>query len=119
MPPTWRACARVVSASRRSAASSSKLRQPTGEARRSCDAGARGASEDVMPRGEKSKYTGKQDRKADHIAEGYEKRGVGKKEAERRAWASVNKDDGGGKKAGGSGRGKRTGRPAAHKGGRK
>jgi hypothetical protein len=72
-----------------------------------------------MPRGEKSKYTGKQERKADHIAEGYEKRGVGKKEAERRAWATVNKDDAGGKKPGGSGRGKRTGRPAAHKGGRK
>jgi len=71
-----------------------------------------------MPRGDKSKYTAKQDRKADHIAEGYETRGVGKKEAERRAWATVNKDDGGGKRAGGSGRGKKTGRPAAHKGGR-
>ncbi|WP_072395865.1 plasmid stabilization protein [Hyphomicrobium sp. CS1GBMeth3] len=71
-----------------------------------------------MPRGEKSKYTAKQERKADHIAEGYEKRGVGKKEAERRAWATVNKDDAGGKAPGGSGRGKRTGRPAAHKGGR-
>ncbi len=71
-----------------------------------------------MPHGAKSKYTNKQERKADHIAEGYEKRGVGEKEAERRAWATVNKDDGGGKKAGGSGRGKRTGRPAAHKGGR-
>ncbi len=70
-----------------------------------------------MPRGDKSKYTDKQERKADHIAEGYEKRGVGKKEAERRAWATVNKDDGGGKAPGGSGRGKRTGRPAAHKGG--
>ncbi len=72
-----------------------------------------------MPRGEKSKYTDKQERKADHIAEGYEKRGVGKKEAERRAWATVNKDDGGGKAPGGSGRGKHTGHPAAHKGGRK
>jgi len=71
-----------------------------------------------MPRGAKTKYTGKQERKADHIAEGYEKRGVGEKEAERRAWATVDKDDGGGKKAGGSGRGKSTGRPAAHKGGR-
>ncbi|HVY89532.1 MAG TPA: hypothetical protein VG942_11725 [Hyphomonadaceae bacterium] len=71
-----------------------------------------------MPRGNKSKYTAKQDRKAQHIEEGYEKRGVGKKEAERRAWATVNKDDAGGKKPGGSGRGKRTGRPAAHKGGR-
>ena len=63
----------------------------------------------IMPRGEKSKYTGKQERKADHIAEGYKKRGVSSDEAERRAWATVNKDDGGGKKAGGSGRGKRTG----------
>lgn len=71
-----------------------------------------------MPRGEKSKYTGRQERKADHIAEGYEKRGVSNKEAERRAWATVNKDDGGGNKEGGSGRGKKTGRPAAHRGGR-
>jgi plasmid stabilization system protein ParE len=44
-----------------------------------------------MPRGDKSKYTGKQERKADHIAEGYEKRGVGKKEAESRAWATVDR----------------------------
>lgn len=72
-----------------------------------------------MPRGDKSKYTNKQERKADHIEEGYEKRGVSKKEAERRAWATVNKDDGGGKRSGGSGRGKSTGRTAAHKGGRK
>lgn len=71
-----------------------------------------------MPRGEKSKYTTKQERKADHIAEGYEKRGVKKKEAERRAWATVNKDDGGGKAPGGAGRGKKTGRPAAQKGGK-
>lgn len=72
-----------------------------------------------MPRGDKSKYTDKQERKADHIAEGYEKRGVSEKEAERRAWATVNKDDGGGKKEGGSGRGKDTGHPAAHMGGEK
>lgn len=72
-----------------------------------------------MPRGDKSKYTDKQERKADHIAEGYEKRGVSEKEAERRAWATVNKDDGGGKKPGGSGRGKRTGHPASKKGGKK
>lgn len=71
-----------------------------------------------MPRGDKSKYTDKQERKADHIAEGYEKRGVSEKEAERRAWATVNKDDGGGKKPGGSGRGKSTGHPAARKGGK-
>ena len=70
-----------------------------------------------MPQGDKSKYTDKQDRKADHIAESYEKKGVSKKEAESRAWATVNKDDGGGKKPGGSGRGKSKGHPAAHKGG--
>ena len=70
-----------------------------------------------MPQGDKSKYTDKQERKADHIAEGYEKKGVSDTEAERRAWATVNKDDGGGKKSG-SGRGKSTGHPAAHKGGK-
>ena len=69
-----------------------------------------------MPRGDKDKYTDKQERKADHIAEAYEERGVSEKEAERRAWATVNKDDGGGKKSG-SGRGADTGHPAAHKGG--
>ena len=52
----------------------------------------------IMPRGDKSKYTDKQERKADHIAEGYEKRGVSEKEAERRAWATVNKDDKGARK---------------------
>jgi len=71
-----------------------------------------------MPRGDKSKYTDKQERKADHIAESYEHRGVPEPEAERRAWATVNKDDGGGKKPGGSGQGKSTGHPAAHKGGK-
>ncbi len=70
-----------------------------------------------MPQGSKAKYTGKQERKADHIAESYEKRGLSEQEAERRAWATVNKDDGGGKKPGGSGRGKATGHPAAHRGG--
>lgn len=71
-----------------------------------------------MPQGDKSAYTDKQKRKAEHIKEGYEKRGVSHEEAERRAWASVNKDDGGGKKSG-SGRGKDTGHPASHKGGEK
>ena len=71
-----------------------------------------------MPRGDKSKYTDKQERKAEHIEQSYESRGVPEKEAERRAWATVNKDDGGGKRAGGSGRGKSTGHPATHKGGR-
>jgi plasmid stabilization system protein ParE len=71
-----------------------------------------------MPRGDKSKYTDKQERKADHIEAGYEKQGVPKKEAERRAWATVNKDDKGGKNPGGGGRGKATNHPAARKGGK-
>ena len=58
-----------------------------------------------MPRGDKSSYTGKQKRQAEHIEEGYEKRGVPEREAERRAWATVNKETHGGKKSG-SGRGK-------------
>jgi hypothetical protein len=57
-----------------------------------------------MPRGNKSSYTDKQKRQAEHIEEGYERRGLGKKEAERRAWATVNKETGGGGKSG-SGRG--------------
>ena len=56
-----------------------------------------------MPQGDKSKYTDEQKRKAEHIEESYEEQGVSKKESERRAWATVNKTDGGGKK-GGSGR---------------
>lgn len=56
-----------------------------------------------MPRGEKSKYTARQKRMAGHIEEGYEKRGTPRKEAERRAWATVNKQTGGGQKKGGSG----------------
>ena len=71
-----------------------------------------------MPRGSKSKYTAKQKRKADHIEEGYEKRGVGKQEAERRAWATVNKSDKGGKKSA-SGRGKKSSKTPSRKGGRK
>jgi plasmid stabilization system protein ParE len=59
-----------------------------------------------MARGSKSKYSSKQKRKAEHIEEGYEKRGTSKKEAERRAWATVNKESGGGKKSG-SGRARR------------
>ncbi|WP_018406092.1 hypothetical protein [Methylocystis rosea] len=70
-----------------------------------------------MPQGDKSAYTDKQKRKVEHIEEGYEKRGVSETEAERRAWATVNKDDGGGKKSG-SGRGAKTGNSAAHKGGK-
>ena len=60
-----------------------------------------------MPRGDKSSYSGKQKRQAEHIEKGYEKRGVGKKTAKARAWATVNKSSGGGKKSG-SGRGKAT-----------
>lgn len=71
-----------------------------------------------MPRGDKSKYTDKQVRKAEHIEESYESRGVPEEEAERRAWATVNKDDKGGKRPGGSGRGKSTSHPAAHRGGK-
>jgi hypothetical protein len=70
-----------------------------------------------MPRGDKSSYTGKQKRRAEHIEEGYESRGVPHEEAERRAWATVNKESGGGKKSG-SGRGKRESRAASRKGGR-
>ena len=61
-----------------------------------------------MPRGDKSSYTEKQKRQAEHIEEGYEHRGVPEKEAERRAWATVNKQDHGGKKSG-SGVGKARG----------
>jgi len=53
-----------------------------------------------MPQGDKNAYTDKQKRKAEHIEEGYEDRGVSKGEAERRAWATVNKQDGGGKRSG-------------------
>ena len=70
-----------------------------------------------MPRGDKSSYTSKQKRQAEHIEEGYEKRGTSKKEAERRAWATVNAMDKGGKKSG-SGRGKKTNKKPAKKGGK-
>ena len=70
-----------------------------------------------MPRGDKSAYAGKQKRKAEHIEKGYEKRGVSKNEAERRAWATVNKESGGGNKSG-SGRGVRDTHVSSRKGGR-
>ena len=70
-----------------------------------------------MARGSKASYTDKQKRKAEHIEEGYEKRGTGHKEAERRAWATVNAMDKGGKKSG-SGRGKKTNKAPARKGGK-
>jgi len=71
-----------------------------------------------MPQGDKSKYTDKQKRMAEHIEEGYEKRGVSDKEAESRAWATVNKVDGGGKKSG-SGRGHAEHHEPMRRGGRK
>lgn len=70
-----------------------------------------------MPRGDKSKYSDKQKRQAEHIEEGYEKRGTPAREAKRRAWATVNKTTGGGKKAG-SGRGKSENKEPAKKGGK-
>src|SRR5256714_5029666 len=71
-----------------------------------------------MPRGDKGSYSDKQKRKAEHIEEGYKDRGVSEKEAESRAWATVNKESGGGKKSG-SGRGKKENRSASKKGGKK
>ncbi|ACM30514.1 plasmid stabilization protein [Agrobacterium sp. SHOUNA12C] len=70
-----------------------------------------------MPRGDKSAYTDKQKRKAEHIEESYESRGVSEDEAERRAWATVNKESGGGKKSG-SGRGRPENHASSEKGGR-
>ena len=70
-----------------------------------------------MPRGDKSSYTDRQKRKAAHIEEGYEKRGVSKKEAEARAWATVNKEEGGGNKSG-SGRGVPDTKVSSRKGGK-
>lgn len=71
-----------------------------------------------MPRGDKSAYTDKQKRQAEHIEESYEDRGVPDEEAERRAWATVNKTSGGGKKSG-SGRGHAENKEPAQKGGQK
>lgn len=71
-----------------------------------------------MPQGDKSSYTDKQKRKAEHIEEGYEDRGVSHGEAERRAWATVNKESGGGKKSG-SGRGHKESHASSSKGGHK
>jgi plasmid stabilization system protein ParE len=70
-----------------------------------------------MPHGDKSAYTDKQKRQAEHIEEGYEHRGVPENEAERRAWATVNKETGGGKKSG-SGRGKPENHAPSRKGGK-
>jgi len=70
-----------------------------------------------MPRGDKSAYTDKQKRQAEHIEEGYEHRGVPEGEAKRRAWATVNKETGGGRKSG-SGRGKPMNKAPSKKGGK-
>ena len=71
-----------------------------------------------MPRGDKDAYTDKQKRKAEHIAEGYEERGASEKTAKARAWATVNKESGGGNKSG-SGRGKKDTHVSSSRGGRK
>ena len=71
-----------------------------------------------MAQGDKSSYTSKQKRQAEHIEKGYEERGISKETAKARAWATVNKMDHGGKKSG-SGRGKKTNKSPAAKGGRK
>ena len=70
-----------------------------------------------MPRGDKSAYTDKQKRKAEHVEESYEKRGTPTKTAEARAWATVNKESGGGNKSG-SGRGKKDTHVSSSRGGR-
>lgn len=72
-----------------------------------------------MAQGSKQEYTDKQKRRAEHIEESYKKRGKSAKEAKRRAWATVNKAEGGGKKKGGSGRGSKDDRSASQKGGKK
>lgn len=80
-----------------------------------------------MPRGDKSSYSSRQKRKAAHIEKGYEKRGVSKKTAAKRAWATVNKQEGGGarkrsaskKTAGRKTATKKTGRKTARKTARK
>jgi plasmid stabilization system protein ParE len=72
-----------------------------------------------MPRGDKDKYTDKEKRQAEHIEEGYEKRGTSKQEAEKRAWATVNAVHHGGEKPGGGGYGKSENHEPMKKGGKK
>jgi plasmid stabilization system protein ParE len=72
-----------------------------------------------MPRGDKSAYTNKQKRQAEHIADGYKKRGVSAKTAKARAWATVNKSSGGGEKPNGSGHGRPKNPEPFRKGGRR
>src|SRR6267143_2861237 len=83
-----------------------------------CRTGFRSFKEGWMPRGDKSKYTNKEKRQAEHIEEGYEKRGVPEEEAERRAWATVHRVHGGGEKPGGGGYGKPENHEPMRKGGR-
>jgi plasmid stabilization system protein ParE len=73
----------------------------------------------AMPAGDKDKYTDKQKRQAEHIEEGYEKRGVPEEEAERRAWAIVNKVHHGGEKPGGGGYGRPENHEPMRRGGKK
>jgi plasmid stabilization system protein ParE len=75
--------------------------------------------EGLMPRGDKSKYTDKQKRRAEHIAESYLKRGKSEKEAKRRAWATVNAESHGGEKPGGSGYGQPETHQASRRGGQR
>src|SRR5205823_14327408 len=75
--------------------------------------------EPIMPRGSKEKYTNKEKRQAEHVERGYEERGVPGREAERRAWATVNKTHGGGEKPGGGGYGKPENHEPMRKGGRR
>lgn len=72
-----------------------------------------------MPRGDKSKYTDKQKRRAEHIAESYTTRGVSTREAKRRAWATVNAESHGGEKPGGSGYGKPETHQSSRRGGQR
>ena len=78
-----------------------------------------GTKEESRPRGDKAKYTDKETRQVEHMEEGYESRGVSHDEAERRAWATVNKVHGGGEKPGGGGYGKAENQEPMRKGGRK
>lgn len=72
-----------------------------------------------MPRGDKSKYTDKQKRRAEHIAGSYVSHGTTEKEAKRRAWATVNAESHGGEKPGGSGYGRPETHQASRRGGRR
>jgi plasmid stabilization system protein ParE len=72
-----------------------------------------------MPRGDKSKYTDKQKRRAEHIADSYLERGKSETEAKRRAWATVNAESHGGEKPGGSGYGKPETHQSSRRGGQR